>query len=99
MAGRRAPRPGYGGRAGLKMADKCSKHGYTYWGTAGYGKNSYRYCTLCRSLRTEEAVEPGTTAKTEAFLGSDNTKKALEALNKTTSVKTVSVSQLNAADD
>jgi hypothetical protein len=74
----------------------CEKHKYAYWASAGYGRNSYWYCALCRSLRTEETLEPGTTAKTEAFLESKDTKKALEALNKTSSVKTVNV---NATDE
>jgi hypothetical protein len=77
----------------------CSKHGYTYWGTAGYGKNSYRYCTLCRSLRTEEAVEPGTTAETDAFLNSKDTKNVLKAVNDTSKLKTKSVSEFNTTNE
>lgn len=81
------------------MSGGCSKHKYTYWASAGYGRNSYWYCALCRSLRTEEALETGAAAKTEAFLDSDDTKKALEALNKTSSVKTANVGQAGKMPD
>jgi hypothetical protein len=51
----------------------CQHHGYMYWAGAGTGRCRYSFCSLCRTQRAAEAVTPGETLKTNAFL-QDHTK-------------------------